>query len=193
MLRGVIVDVFLSISQQPLGIPYHRDDQDLSSASYVDLKSDPNRIDSIPEARQWPSLRRLLVQLNAPESKTMSLGCGVFVYAPQGVARPQWSAYAYIGYCFADLSQTARAIEYFPQFFHFSQHYAPRTNTGANVFFELRPTIFIERNVQGFSLDYVVRPWAASEEALNENIGAHLDALSDFLPLMGLTPLPTNP
>jgi hypothetical protein len=181
----------MTVSQQPLGIPYHREVEDAGGASYIDLKREPQRIGEIPEAKQWPSLHRLLMQLNAPESRLMSTGCGAFIYPPQTNGQPQWSAYAYIGYCFADLSEISDARAYFPQFFHFSQHYAVQTGTAANVFFELRPTGFIERDAQGFSVDYVVRPWASSEEQLNASIAVHLDALADFLPLMGLTPMLT--
>jgi hypothetical protein len=81
------------------------------------------------------------------------------------------------------------AREYFPQFFHFSQHYAQWRNPDANVIFELRPTDFLDGTTQGFSVDYVIRPSAVSEEHLKMSIAVYLDALSDFLPLMGLTSL----
>lgn len=184
------MDVFLTISAPPLGVPYYRDPDDQSSTSYIDLKLEPHRIEEIPEARQWPSLYRLLMQLDAPVSELMSLGCGVFIYPPpDNSPRAQWGAYSYVGYCFADFGRIADAGEYFPQFFHFTRHYASRENTGANVFFELRETVFIDEKNRGFSIDYCVRSSAQSEELLRGTIAQHFDALSDFLPLMGLTPL----
>jgi len=182
------VNVFLTVSAQPLGIPYWREPSDAASAGYIDLKGEPHRLDEVPEIKGWPSLHELLGQLNTAESHLMSLGCGVFIYPPNGSSQLQWSAFAYVGYCFADLSQLTDARIYFPHFFHFCRHYAAQTNTGANVFFELRETGFYDRNAQGFSLDYVVRAEADSEDQLRRVIAFHFDALSDFLPLMGLTP-----
>lgn len=182
------MDVFLTVSLQPLGVPYWRDPADTASAGFIDLKQEPHRLGEIPEVKGWPSLYRLLAELNAAESQLMSLGCGVFIYPPQAGANAQWSAYSYVGYSFANLSETADARVYFPQFFHFSRHYSGQTNTGANIFFELRETGFYERNAQGFTVDYVVRSAAESEDQLRQRIAAHFDALSDFLPLLGLTP-----
>ncbi len=182
------MDVFLTVSSQPLGVPYWRDPDEATSAGYIDLKREPHRLHEVPELKEWPSLHRLLLQLNAAESQLMSLGCGVFIYPPKAGSQPQWSAYSYVGYCFADLSRTADAGVYFPQFFHFSQRYAAQANTGANVFFELRETGFYDRDAQGFSVDYVVRSGAESEDQLRQVIGLHFDALTNFLPLMGLTP-----
>jgi hypothetical protein len=82
------LDVFLTVSNRPLGIPYFREPEDTDSASYIDLKREPQKIEEIPEGKLWPSLYRLLIQINAPESKLMSLGCGVFIYPPQGDTHP---------------------------------------------------------------------------------------------------------
>ena len=186
------MDVFLSISDRPFGVPYHRDTP--GSASYIDLKHEPGRIDEIPEGKQWPSLHRLLKQLNSPESKLMSLACGVFIYPPDAT-RALWSTYSYAGYCFADLSSNGDAREYFPQFFRFSQHRAELVHQAATVVFDLRPTLFIEQNIQGFSVDCVVRAWVSTEAEIKAIISDHFDALSSFLPVMGLAPsmpAPTN-
>ena len=187
LYQEVILDVFLTVSTRPLGIPYYRDPQDSGSASYIDLKREPHRIEEIPEAKAWPSLHRLLVQLDSPESKLMSLGCGVFIYPPQETGA-RWSAYSYVGYCLADLAQATDAAIYFPQFFHFSRHYSGKTDTGAHVYFELREAQFIERNVGAFAVDYGVRSNGESSARLKDIVAAHFDALADFLPLMGLTP-----
>lgn len=183
------MDTYLSVSAQPLGIPYYRDASETGSASYVDLKAEPHRIAEIPEVTQWPCIKRLLVRLNAPQSQLMSLGCGVFVYPPELPQKPVWTAFAYVGYCFADLTKNEDARAYFPQFFHFNQHYRAKTNTNANVFFELRETGFYDERRKGFSLDYIVRPWAQTQAELEQHIEAHLNDLHDFLPLMGLVPL----
>jgi hypothetical protein len=182
------LDVFLSVSQQPLGIPYYRDPQDSSSTSYIDLKLEPHRIQEIPEAKAWPSLSRLLALLNGPESELMSLGCGAFIYSPKDSGELQWSAYSYVAYSLADLAHATDASVYFPHFFHFSRHFANRTSTGARVLFELRQASFIERNVGAFVMDYGVRSYGESPEQLQGIVTDPFNALSDFLPLTRLSP-----
>jgi hypothetical protein len=128
------------------------------------------------------------VQLNAPESQLMSLGCGVFIYSPKDTGEARWSAFSYVGYGFADLAQATDARVYFPHFFHFSRHFANRTNTGAHVLFELREASFIERSAGVFAVDYGVRSYGESPEHLQGIVTDHFNALSEFLPLAGLTP-----
>ena len=176
---------YLAISGQPLGVPYYRDASDTSSASYIDLKREPHRVDEIPEAREWDSLRRLLNRLNAPQSQLMSLGCGVFIYPPDPPTAA-WNAYAYVGYCFADLARNEDAATFFPQFFHFSQHHRRHQEPTTDLFFELRPTGFYEQNAHGFSVDFIVKAFGNSESELRLFITRHLDALYEFLPLTGL-------
>jgi len=92
------------------------------------------------------------------------------------------------GYCFADLIQNEDANAYFPQFFHFSQHYQAKKSPNASVIFDLRPTAFYEHNAKGFSVDFIVRPWAQTQSELERYVAEHLNDLHDFLPLMGLVP-----
>lgn len=187
------MEVFLSVSPRPLGIPYYRDPQDSTSASYIDLKREPHRIQEIPEAKAWPSLYRLLARLNAPDSELMSLGCGVFIYSPKDTGEPQWSAYSYVAYGLADLAQATDVSVYFPHFFHFSRHFAGRTDTSARVFFELREAAFIERDAGAFAMDYGVRSYGESPDQLQGIVTDHFDALSDFLPLIRLSPRTVPP
>jgi hypothetical protein len=182
------MDTYLTISAQPLGIPYHREASEPGSASYIDLRSEPHRLAEIPEVQERDCFRRLLVRLNSPDSQLMSLGCGAFIYPPEQASKPFWSAYAYVGYCFADLAKNEDAKAYFPQFFHFTQHYRARTEQRTSVFFDLRPTGFRTQNAQGFSVDFIVKAWAESQPELDPLVTQHMDALYDFLPLMGLVP-----
>lgn len=181
------MDVFLTISDTALGVPYFRPPDDPRSASYVDLKLTPQKIDEVPEARTWPVLRDLLIAINSPQSQLLSVGCGVFIYPPSAEGQP-WSAFAYVGYGLIDLKAASDARAYFPQFFHFSQHHQAKKDTGANVFFELRQTSFHDLNTNCFTVDFIVRAWGSSEAELRTRIDAHFRLLHEFLPLMGLTP-----
>jgi hypothetical protein len=95
-------------------------------------------------------------------------------------------------YAAADLSLATDAKAYFPHFFHFSRHFAGRTNTGAHVFFELREASFVERGAGAFAMDYGVRSYGESPEQLQGIVTDHFNAFSDILPLMGLTPSERN-
>ncbi len=181
------MDVFLTISDTVLGVPYFRSSDDANSASYIDLRLTPEKIDEVPEAQEWPVLRELLIAINSPQSKLLSIGCGVFVYPSSAQTEP-WTAFAYIGYGLSDLELASDARVYFPQFFHFSQHHREKKDTGANVFFELRQTSFYDLKANCFTVDFIVRAWGSSEAELRTRIDAHFGLLREFLPLMGLTP-----
>ena len=181
------MDVFLTISDTPLGVPYFRDPEDSRSASYIDLKLTPQKIDELPEAQQWPVLRDLLIAINSPASQLLSIGCGVFIYPPAADGQP-WSAFAYVGYGLSDLALAGDAKVYFQQFFHFSQHHRAKKDTGANLFFDLRQTSFYDLKTDCFTVDFIVRAWAPSETDLRTRVDEHFRLLQEFLPLMGLTP-----
>lgn len=46
--------------------------------AYVDLRSEPDGIEHVPEARQFPALRRLLVEVNSPQSAWQTAKCDVW-------------------------------------------------------------------------------------------------------------------
>lgn len=182
------MDVFLTISDTALGVPYFRSADNPHSASYIDLKLTPEKIAEVPEAREWPVLRDLLVAINSPQSQLLSIGCGVFIYPPSAEGEP-WTAFAYVGYGLSDLERASDARAYFPQFFHFSQHNGAKKETGANVFFELRQASFYDLKKNCFTVDFIVRAWGSSEAELRTRIDAHFRLLHEFLPQMGLMPL----
>lgn len=181
------MDVFLTISDTALGVPYFRSPDDPHSVSYINLKLTPEKIDEVPETKKWPVLRDLLIAINSPQSQLMSVGCGVFIYPPSAEREP-WTAFAYVGYGLSNFETASDARVYFPQFFHFSQHNRARKDTGANVFFELRQTSFYDLKTNCYTLDFIVRTWGSSEAELATRIEAHFRLLHEFLPLMGLMP-----
>jgi len=115
----------------------------------------------------------------------MSLGCGAFIYPPDPPTAA-WTAFAYVGYCFADLPRNEDAATFFPQFSHFSQYHRRHQEPTTDLIFELRPTGFYEQNARGFSVDFIVKTFGNSEPELRLFITHHLDALYQFLPLTSL-------
>ena len=182
------MNVFLTISEQPLGVPYVREADDPNSASYIDLKLMPEKVDDVPEARQLPVLRDMLVAINSPQSQLISTGCGVFIYPPEDEQGRQWRAYAYVGFGLSDLAMAGDASVYFPLFFHFHEHHRTRVDPGASVNFELRKTFFSDRQVGCFTVDFIVHALGPTETELRTRIDEHFRLLHKFLPLTGLMP-----
>ncbi|ABR74589.1 hypothetical protein CBG46_09990 [Actinobacillus succinogenes] len=64
-----------------------------------DLITHPEMIENIPELKYSPMLRKLLVDLNAPESPYMTLGCGYWAnYAENEVS------YCYLEFSFREIN-----------------------------------------------------------------------------------------
>jgi hypothetical protein len=64
--------IALGADSPVLTVPWHDKD---GNVAYVDLKSHPERIDNIPEARENPVLADVLATLNAPESPWVTAKC----------------------------------------------------------------------------------------------------------------------
>src|ERR1700752_1620806 len=111
----------LSIRHRGKGVPYFgsgqkRADGD-ASFGFQNLKSAPERVESLPEVHSDPALKQLLQRANAPKTCVFTVGC---VSGPTSDER----GHAYCGYIeFALNSQEAvqDASSYFPLFFHFSR------------------------------------------------------------------------
>ena len=71
---------------------------------YQDLKSDPSLIDSVPEAVQYPELRRLLLRLNASNFPLQTAKCDVWItqeLAPEeDIFNADWKQGAYVDLLF---------------------------------------------------------------------------------------------
>jgi hypothetical protein len=126
---------------KPIGVPYGRPQEELSSHSYINLRQFPEGIDDIPEVRDWPELRATLVDLNRSGSAFQTLGCEKMEIEEQGAH----SVSGYVQICFENLSKAKDEKFYTVLFNRFYRH----AETGwpdnlTHVIFEIQPTIFIE-------------------------------------------------
>jgi hypothetical protein len=64
--------IALGVESPVLAVPWQDDD---GRVVYVDLRTQPERIDEIPEARENPVLEHVLARLNAPESPWATAKC----------------------------------------------------------------------------------------------------------------------
>ena len=51
----------------------------------LDLRSDPKAVESIPEAAEYPAVREVLLQLNAPESPARTTKCDVWTLGAEEI------------------------------------------------------------------------------------------------------------
>lgn len=64
----------------------------------LDLIAHPEKIDDIPEAKLSPILKKLLVDLNRPDSPYMTLGCAYWIYRDNSE-----TSYAYLEFSFRSI------------------------------------------------------------------------------------------
>lgn len=73
--------------------------------AYVDLRSEPGAIDRVPEARQFPALRRLLVEVNSPQSAWQTAKCDVWTESVEAAENLYGAGFSQS--CYVDLVLTA--------------------------------------------------------------------------------------
>lgn len=72
----------------------------------IDLTQTPERIDEIPEIKHSPMLKRMLVELNKPESPYITLGCAYWLFNDN-----REPSYAYLEITFKEIS-TAQDLDF---------------------------------------------------------------------------------
>ena len=79
-------------------VPYPNVDHADGKKNYgfLDVKANPELIDSIPEVQGWPEFKQLLQVINGPESSLMSLGCEKSYFPYDGKAT-KFGITTYIG------------------------------------------------------------------------------------------------
>jgi hypothetical protein len=174
------VDVTLAVDLKPMGVPYLRPPSD-HSASYVDLRREPHRINELPELREWPALRDALAKINAEGSMFKTLGCACWFHKVEPPALPI-KCVAYVGFCYADVRGNLRPEPMYELFHCFCERVQPVENSEPVVRFEVRRTAFYNENNQlGWSLDYFMLGQGIDRNAALVAPTAALSALVNFL------------
>lgn len=146
-------NLLFKMSDDVLGIPYHRDSEDRTSHSFVDLKHEPELLDEIPEARDEPALRELLLAINDGDGLFKSVGCARW-YNDADEAKGMGQYGSYVGFFidawpFIDNRASIEVAESFDRYGSGLEW--PDT---AKMMFEVRPTMLYATDSSGWSLDF---------------------------------------
>jgi hypothetical protein len=146
----------IKIGENVLGVPYLPVDHGESiNHGYVDLKSDPSKIQNIPEVTGWPKYIALLGAINSPHSPYRSLGCEKSYSDYENPEQPQLrrKLVSYTDIAFAHPPLNTSPIPFEEMMWAYAQ-FAQNREFAQFVIFdpELTRTHFITDGLEGFSI-----------------------------------------
>jgi len=172
--------VCVSRTENPIGVPYMRQEADSNSHSYVDLRQSLEQISLIPEIRDWPELETTLRDINRAGSRFQTLGC------EKSEIRPNDGSYGVSGYvdiAFEDLT-IAKQWDFHVRLFQIFQAQAVTRwpDAGTCVEFVMQPTHWIELQQQSWSFSvWVIVGNCRSTIEAKERWSAALKVVREFL------------
>ena len=182
-----MIRLSLRVKFKVLGVPYLWPESDPNSASYIDLRREPDRIGELPELHRWPVLRATVELLNSPSGQFRSIGCE-HVASEWGPAAEAVQYCGYVGYCWANNDWNQDVLHYYAHFRRLSQfvNESPQLRTaadGTSVIFEPLQTAYREANFVGWGVDYWFQGIGESEAAARVRAEPGLLALRSFVQL----------
>jgi hypothetical protein len=171
-------EVMLRVDHKVFGVPYYRPPEDSNSASFIDLKKQPERISEIPELRDWTELRNVIRAANE-SSNFKTLGCAEFVYDQDS---PQYMLLTYVDFCFAKPELNHDQPNFYDLFHRFTEYVETLTPPDNLVIkIELRRTDYYDENIAGWCMEYWVQGFGNTREEAREIPNVGLQILHDFL------------
>jgi hypothetical protein len=153
-----------------LPIPYFRvlrDTNEDTNWGFCNLKQRPEAISEVPELYNCPAFEKLIRAINAPTSFFLSHGCAkYFSSRPNMPAEFGIMLTSYVGFAFeiAELNQDQKNFhELIERFKTFTKDVPSYKQLGVR--FEVQPTTFYERQLQGWSACYFCNGLGESEDS----------------------------
>jgi hypothetical protein len=140
---------YLTIKERGKSIPYGpapRANGD-TNHGFMNLKSDPAAIASVPELASDPALRALVASINAPHTSLFSAGC----VSGHTVQDDMHGYCGYLEFAWNSVHLVQDAQSYFPLFFWFNKLLVTHQFVRAKFEWELQGAHFLARNVGGFT------------------------------------------
>ena len=139
----------LYIDGQGKTVPYQAPlDKASTGIGFINLKTQPDTIDNIPEALNDADLYSALGQINGPETGVFSIGC----HGEQLEDENGYRATGYIEIAVNDQSTIRDAATYFTLYFQFHNRLIQSRFSHAVQFdWVILPAVFTELGVQGFT------------------------------------------
>lgn len=174
----------LKIGKATLTIPYDPVQRDESyNYGYVDLKTNPNLIELIPEVQGWHELSELLQAINSSSSSFQSLGCeksfSDFIDADYPELTTKLVSYVEVAFSNINLNSKESNFEYVvDEIYTFSKNYS--LENFIFVEYELTPTFYEKLNLRGWCLCIWVGGHGSSEQEARKNWASPITVLHDF-------------
>ena len=170
----------LSVDHRGKGVPYAAIDHgDSKNHGFKCLKGTPHLVQGIEEARDVPSMQRLLTALNEENSPFFSVGCEKsFNSAAEG----HWVK-GYVEFAFNYEVLVRDATNYFPLYFHFTRHAAEfLKDNNVQIWWELQAAEFSKAKCTGFTCAvWVTTGFFATPQNARAVWEAALELLTTFI------------
>jgi hypothetical protein len=155
---------------EDFGIPYRPNVRpDGENFGYFDLKRDPQRIDDIPELRDWPPLRKMVQTLNVPASFFRTVGCDTGILDVSG-SPPSKRVGCYFRIAFELLKWNLEKDNYLHLFDAIYQRcVSTQLLNRVVVAGGIKPTHFNHHQVFGWTLMIDVSGYAPTEQEARES------------------------
>jgi len=145
--------IHLVVDHAGMGIPYYRSEDETESHSYINLKTNPEQINLIPEIQGWPKLEEAIRTLNAPDSIFETTGCAKWFF-PDPNSPDIKRLVTYLGFCLSDTKARRNVYNLYGFFHTFSEFlYSKTLPENLTMQYVIKDTGFNGDTVKGWSVD----------------------------------------
>lgn len=147
-------------------IPYQAPPDTDSKTGFINLKTQPDAIEALPETQALPEFSQHLRAINDADTGVFSVGCQF----DQNTVTEGWKTSGYLEFAFNDQALVTKPNHYFAQYFQFHNHLV-RSRFAYAIGFEwvLLPAVFIEADRQGFSCSVKINSLRRSDRKTSLN------------------------
>lgn len=161
-----------------LGIPYPKNTSfESSNIGYADLKKFPEKIDELPELKEWDELKSLIKSINNIENIFRTLRCDVSQSKDRKVDF-KVTSYVTLAFEILDWNVKENFKELFKDFSKFSKSVQPSKLTVVE--FELIPTSYNDHSYNAWSIDIWNHGFGMSERFARSNWSKGIEILKAF-------------
>lgn len=182
---GISISELGAVLHIPYGPPNH---DGTLEARFVDLKTHPEWVSIIPASLGWPETRGLLRAINRPESPWMSLAAHQDFTTPDEPGF-QMALTSFVTMCYADVERNgkqplvdlAQCLK--RRMSDLLQHASDELERTLflRVVLELQPTIFHQKNIEGWSLTAFLAAYGSDADDARWTWGIGVRTLQETL------------
>jgi hypothetical protein len=181
------MNIYLTIGHGDwLPVPYYRP-TDGESHPYIDLRENPERIQDIPEAKDFPELQEFFKEVNGEGSFFRTLAC---ITIPQEIPNPNfpYEMRSYVDVAFVPWEWGGDAVNDFKVFYNFTKsvheikkEHGDEVPENVNVYLNLKTSHNSDLNVPFWCMEWWIMAYGKTQDEAREAWRATLRLLQDFL------------